>query len=341
MALYNNDSPALTDEKYSQYSSFPVRYPKLVKQYDDLEAVLWTEKELRFHDDVNHMRTGLMKNPAQEERAKNLLLYISGFFLFADGLITLSVGSVLQSIITVREILDFYALQAYNETIHNKFYSTTMESLFPGKREEMQTNLPKYPGIQGKIAWAEKWIKPKGDKRPSVQQLVVANVIIESEMFTPSFGIIYLFKRLGKLPAVTDGNDMVSRDENMHRTMGCSIYALVEPEYRLPQSIIHDMIKEAVVAEKAFVFEGMGGESLEGFPLEDALKYTEYIADLLAADLGYEKIYNTPNPCPWILMMSLEPKKNFFEKQVTEYQKDRTSKNKNAGGFDFSDDPSY
>ncbi len=349
---WQEDSPILTDKKYAQYASFPVRYPLLVKQYDDQEAVLWTEKEISFGDDINQFKAGLFKNPQQDAKAKKMLLYVSGFFLYADGLIGLSLGSVLQPLITVREIIDFYALQNYIETVHNKFYSVTIESLYPGQRDDIQANLPKYPAIRGKVAWVEKWVKSSHSiteasdiaaPRPSVQHLILANTIIESIFFTPSFAVIYYFKQYGKLPALASGNDMVSRDENMHRKYGCSVYNMVESEYKLPAQVVVAMIKEAVAAEQAFIHEAMGGENLEGFALADAMAYPEYIADLLAVDLGYEKIYNIRNPFPWILTMSIEPKKNFFEKVVTEYQNAYTvkSREKRTDGFDFSANPDF
>ena len=37
--------------------------------------------------------------------------------------------------------------------------------------------------------------------------------------------------------------------------------------------------------------------------------------------LGCEKHYGTANPFPWMEMISLQGKTNFFEKRVGEYQK--------------------
>jgi ribonucleotide reductase beta subunit family protein with ferritin-like domain len=41
----------------------------------------------------------------------------------------------------------------------------------------------------------------------------------------------------------------------------------------------------------------------------------------LAVALGCTKIYGAENPFPWMEMISMQGKTNFFEKRVAEYQK--------------------
>ena len=340
MTSWRNDSPALCDKKYAQYSSFPIKYPRLVELTNKQEAVLWTEKELSFKDDILQFALGILKTHGQNEKAKHAFMYVSGFFLFGDGIIGGCISEVLSSKIVIREILDFYALQSYIESVHNKFYSLVVESLFPEHKDTLRTELEKFPAIKKKVEWAMKWVKANADI--PVQQTVVAGVIIESIFFTTSFALIYWIKGKGKLPAVTDGNDMVSRDENIHRDFGCEVYKLVEDEYRLPENIIYDMIHEATEAECEFINEAMQGESLEGFNIDDAISYPKYIADLLLTDLGYIKIFNQKNPFPWIKLMSIAPRKNFFEKTVTEYQKAHTQISvQKRDGFDFTSNPDF
>lgn len=324
--LWMQDSPALTAEK-PRYSSYPIKYPKLLQRFKDQQKVTWTAWEVSFKDDINHVKGNLCKTPESTRRGIHALLYIMGFFLFADGLLLLGVGN-LANIITIREVIEWYALTAYIEVVHGQFYSESMESIFPGQREKIESEISSYPGIKRKIEWTEKWIHnprysmTRSDSfsvRPSAQQLVVANAIIESIFFTPSFGIILHFKKNGKMTGFAHGNDMISRDENMHRGVGCDIYELVEPEYRLPADVVSAMIQDAVSAEKQFVREMMSDGNIDDFTLKDACTYVEYIADLLSIDLGYPKIYKVSNPFPWIAMMNIENKSNFFETRVGDY----------------------
>jgi hypothetical protein len=50
-------------------------------------------------------------------------------------------------------------------------------------------------------------------------------------------------------------------------------------------------------------------------------QYIEFVADRLLISLGIRKIYNVENPFPWMDMISLQGKTNFFEKRVGDYQK--------------------
>ena len=49
--------------------------------------------------------------------------------------------------------------------------------------------------------------------------------------------------------------------------------------------------------------------------------YIEFVADRLLVAFGCAKMYNAENPFPWMEMISMQGKTNFFEKRVAEYQK--------------------
>ena len=50
-------------------------------------------------------------------------------------------------------------------------------------------------------------------------------------------------------------------------------------------------------------------------------QYIEFVADRLLVALEQPKTYNVENPFPWMDMISLQGKTNFFEKRVGDYQK--------------------
>jgi ribonucleotide reductase beta subunit family protein with ferritin-like domain len=52
--------------------------------------------------------------------------------------------------------------------------------------------------------------------------------------------------------------------------------------------------------------------------------------------LGYEKIYNVPNPFEWMELISIESKANFFESNVSSYA--LANKTKTEDVFNMSDD---
>ncbi len=50
-------------------------------------------------------------------------------------------------------------------------------------------------------------------------------------------------------------------------------------------------------------------------------EYIEFCADRLLRALGHAPIYFARNPFPWMELISLEGKTNFFERRVGEYQR--------------------
>jgi hypothetical protein len=50
-------------------------------------------------------------------------------------------------------------------------------------------------------------------------------------------------------------------------------------------------------------------------------QYIEFCADRLLRALGHQPVYRVTNPFPWMELISLEGKTNFFERRVGEYQK--------------------
>jgi ribonucleotide reductase beta subunit family protein with ferritin-like domain len=70
---------------------------------------------------------------------------------------------------------------------------------------------------------------------------------------------------------------------------------------------------------------------------KDLMKqYIEFVADHLSLELTNNNIYNVENPFTWMNLISLEGKKNFFEKKVSQYAKQSviTTREENEIKFD-------
>nr|UMO78733.1 Ribonucleoside-diphosphate reductase small chain [Pandoravirus belohorizontensis] len=108
-----------------------------------------------------------------------------------------------------------------------------------------------------------------------------------------------------------------------------------KPSADVPRQII----VEAVEIEKEFVSESLP-VALIGMNAGLMCQYIEFVADRLLVSLGCEKHYKTPNPFPWMELISLEGKTNFFERRVGEYAKARVSSrertHENASGFSLT-----
>ena len=105
----------------------------------------------------------------------------------------------------------------------------------------------------------------------------------------------------------------------MHCDFACMIYNkhIVN---KLPKESLEAIITEAVIIEKTFVTDSIP-VALIGMNAEMMCQYIEFCADRLLISLGNPKVYGSENPFPWMDLISMRGKTNFFEKRVGDYQK--------------------
>ena len=131
------------------------------------------------------------------------------------------------------------------------------------------------------------------------------------------------------MPGLTFSNELISRDEGLHRDFACLLYSYLRNKPDV--SVVRQIVTEAVEIEKEFVCDALP-VSLVGMNKELMSEYVEYVADHLLGQLGMEKEYNATNPFDWMELISLQGKTNFFEKRVGEYQKSGVMNSLTAGG---------
>ncbi len=168
--------------------------------------------------------------------------------------------------------------------------------------------------VKKKAKWALNWI----DNSPSFAHRLVAFAAVEGIFFSGSFCSIFWLKKRGLMPGLSFSNELISRDEGLHCDFACLLYSMLDN--KLSQQEIYKIICDAVECEKEFVTDALP-VSLIGMNAEMMTQYIEFCADRLLLSLGYPKVYNTENPFPWMDLISLQGKTNFFERRVSEYQK--------------------
>lgn len=67
-------------------------------------------------------------------------------------------------------------------------------------------------------------------------------------------------------------------------------------------------------------------------------QYIEFVADRLLVALDTKKVYNVENPFPWMELISLQGKTNFFEKRVGDYQKSGVMSESQSQVFSLDED---
>jgi len=131
------------------------------------------------------------------------------------------------------------------------------------------------------------------------------------------------------MPGLTFSNELISRDEGLHRDFACLLYSYLNNKPDV--EVVRQIVTEAVEIEKEFVCDALP-VSLVGMNKELMSDYIEFVADHLLSQLGLEKEYNATNPFDWMELISLQGKTNFFEKRVGEYQKSGVMNSLSEGG---------
>ena len=120
------------------------------------------------------------------------------------------------------------------------------------------------------------------------------------------------------MPGLTFSNELISRDEGLHCDFACLLHSkLIRGA---GENVIRRIIAEAVEIEIEFVTKALP-VNLIGMNADLMQQYIQFVADRLLVQLNCSKIYNVGNPFPWMEMISMQGKTNFFEKRVAEYQK--------------------
>merc|ERR1712039_1047505 len=210
----------------------------------------------------------------------------------------------------------FYGFQIAMENIHSETYSLLIEQYLrdPAEKDMVFNAIHTMPAIKTKAEWAVKWMNDEN----SFAERIVAFAAVEGVLFSGSFCAIYWLKKRGLMPGLTFSNELISRDEGLHAEFACLLYSMLE--HKLPEDVVHDLIRNAVAVERKFICEALSCD-LIGMNSELMTRYIEFVADRLLTALGHTKLFGSTNPFDWMELISLQGKTNFFEKRVGEYQK--------------------
>ena len=103
------------------------------------------------------------------------------------------------------------------------------------------------PSVRRKADWCLKWFDRESY---SLGTRLIAFAIVEGVFFSSSFAAIFGVRSRGLLPGLCHSNELIMRDEGQHMEFACKLYrVLVE---KVPVSVVHEMIKDAVALEQAF-----------------------------------------------------------------------------------------
>jgi ribonucleoside-diphosphate reductase subunit M2 len=284
----------------------------------------WRAEEIDLSKDLTHWES-------LNGDEKHFISMILAFFAASDGIVLENLASRFMNEVQISEARAFYGFQIMMENVHSETYSLLIESYIKNKEEKTKlfNAITNFPCIKKKSDWAQKWIH---DNRSSFSTRLVAFACVEGIFFSGAFCSIYWLKKRGLMPGLTFSNELISRDEALHTEFAILLYSKLNKKtekYR-----VYEIIKEAVEIETEFICEALPCK-LIGMNSEMMIQYIKFVADRLILQIGYKKIYNVTNPFPWMELISLEGKTNFFERHVSEYSLANKDTN---DAFEISDD---
>ena len=316
----------LLSEEENRYVIFPIKHDSFWKMYKQAEANFWTSEELDLSKDLSDWQK-------LNEQEQYYIKHILAFFAASDGIVNENLVEKFCQEVKILEAKFFYGFQIAMENIHSETYSLLIDTYIkdPVEKDRLFNAIDNVPSIRKKADWALKWIN---DKDSPFSHRVIGFAAVEGIFFSGAFCSIFWLKKRGLMPGLCHSNELISRDEGLHTEFAVLMYKNLanKPD----NSVIYEIIKDAVTIEKEFITESFSCELL-GMNKNLMSQYIEYVADRLLLMFGLEKVYHKENPFDWMELIAVQGKTNFFEKRVGEYANKANpniDQEKNEIGFD-------
>ena len=309
----------------NRFVMFPIKCDDIWKMYKKQVDCFWRAEEIDLSKDLTHWES-------LNADEKYFISMILAFFAASDGIVLENLASRFMNDVQLAEARAFYGFQIAMENIHSETYSLLIETYIKDneQKDKLFNAISNFPCIKKKSDWAQKWIH---DNRSSFATRLVAFACVEGIFFSGAFCSIYWLKKRGLMPGLTFSNELISRDEALHCEFAVLLYNKLQK--KIDKARIHEIIREAVEIETEFICEALPCK-LIGMNAELMTQYIKFVADRLAVQLGYKKIYNVTNCFDFMELISLDSKTNFFEKRVSEYA--LATKDKSEDIFELTED---
>ena len=306
--MLRKDVEPLLKEDDNRFVMFPIKDEAIWSMYKKHVDCFWRPEEVDLMKDVIHWETLSVDE-------KHFISMVLAFFAASDGIVLENLSLRFMNEVQLSEARAFYGFQMAMENIHSHTYSLLIDTLIKNGEEKNKLfhSLENFPCIKKKADWAQKWI---GDKKSSFATRLVAFACIEGIFFSGAFCSIFWLKTKGIMPGLCFSNELISRDEALHTEFAILLYSRIVN--KLSKRKIQEIIRNAVEIEIEFICDALPCR-LIGMNSTLMSDYIKFVADRLAVQLGYEKIYNIENPFPFMDLISIDSKTNFFEKRVSEY----------------------
>jgi ribonucleoside-diphosphate reductase subunit M2 len=305
----------------NRFVVLPIEYPKVWEMYKKAMASFWTIDEVDLGKDIAQWSK-------LTENERYFIKHVLSFFAASDGIVNENLVERFMAEVQMTEARCFLGFQVMIENVHSEMYSHLIDTFIADSAEKMKCfrAIENFPAIKKKADWTLRWAK---DRESSFGTRVVAFAAVEGIFFSGSFCAIFWLKKRGLMPGLAFSNELISRDEGLHTDFSCLMHSMLVE--KPSQETVYEIFRDAVAIEKEFITESLPCR-LVGMNSKSMSSYIEFVADRLLTQLGHPKIFKTKNPYPWMELISMDGKTNFFERRVGDYA--RPLDTKTDGAFD-------
>jgi ribonucleoside-diphosphate reductase beta chain len=299
----------ILDENEYRMNLYPIKYEDIWDMYTKSVAAFWVPEEISLIQDIKDW-------DKLDEDEKHFLSSVLAFFAASDFIVNENLDYNFTDAVKIPELKMFYHFSAMMEDIHSRTYQIMLNTLIQNKEEQLKlyNSVKTSKTIKQKADWARKYIQ-----NGTFVQRVLAFSMVEGIFFSGSFCAIFWCKKRGLMPGLCQANELISRDEGMHRDMACLLYKNYI-ENKIKKSDLIEMLEEAVNIEIEFIEYSLPYK-LDSINSTLMTQYIKYVADHLLESLIGERYYFVECPFPWMTLISMPSKGNFFERKITSYSK--------------------
>lgn len=319
-----NEIEPIFNPENDRVNLLPIVYPEFWKFVKDARASYWLAEEIDLHDDVSDWDNKLTPQERQFLEANFSL------FLLFEKIVVKNLETDFAEKITIPEIKAFYHFQEMMENIHEHAYNLFPVTFIkdPVRLQEINNTVKTFP-ILGKMTdWCNKWIPKKDedektrfgkDEQREFMTRLVAFILIEGIIFSGSFAAIVYMEKRGLMPGLGQMNQLIRRDEALHTKFGITVYKFIKP--KLADNEFIQMLEEIVNLSSEWCLESIS-VSLIGMNAKIMSQYIKFVANQISIEVISRPVYpDISNPFPWMEMISLQGKTNFFDQKVTDYSR--------------------
>ncbi|TAH14705.1 MAG: ribonucleoside-diphosphate reductase, partial [Runella slithyformis] len=229
--------PILVEDPH-RFVLFPIKHHDIWQFYKNHEASFWTAEEIDLSPDLKDWET-------LNDGERHFISHILAFFAASDGIVNENLAVNFLSEVQYAEAKCFYGFQIMMENIHSETYSLLIDTYIkdPVEKDKMLRAIDTVPCVQRKAEWAMRWIE-----NGSFAERLIAFAVVEGIFFSGSFCSIFWLKNRGLMPGLSFSNELISRDEGLHRDFACLLYTQ-HIENKLPEETIYNLVRDAVGIE--------------------------------------------------------------------------------------------